>query len=68
MGGGMMVVVIRCRTPDGKLTDFIWDEPEFVTRNYLMNLKEQNFREFKPIDYPNHWGLQFGDFVRGLNK
>lgn len=63
-----MVTVIECRKDNGELTDLIFDEPEHAVRKSLEYYKNNQYMEFKPVDYPNHWGVQFRDFVAKLNE
>lgn len=63
-----MVTVITCRNPNGIITDLMFDESEDSAKKHLIGLKKNNYFDFKVRDYPNHWGIQFGDFVRELNR
>jgi hypothetical protein len=63
-----MSTTIECRKPNGKLTDFICDEPEFAVRRYLKEAKEEGYTEFCLVYVPPHWGEDFAEFVKGLNN
>lgn len=62
------VTVVEYRKPNGKLSDGLFEEPEHAVRRYLKESLEEGCTNFRVVDYPHHWGAEFGNFVRSLNK